>query len=205
MTAPSWTPGRLTPQMRLARFVLRLWGWQVLMVPPPGPRIVAVVYPHTSNWDFLPGILWAWATAAPVKFVAKHSLFRWPLGPVLRAWGGLPVDRRRAGGNFVQAVVERIRDASSIMLVVAPEGSRSRGNHWKSGFYHMALRAGVPIGLATIDWGRREVGLGGYLQPTGNLEADFVKLRLFYDGRRGRKPQNETPVVPRPEGPSPRP
>lgn len=189
--------------MRLARRLLGLFGWRALLTPPPADKVVAVVYPHTSNWDFPIGILWAWASGVPVKFVAKHSLFRPPLGAVLRAWGGVPVDRRRAGGNFVQAVVELIRAAPEIMLVVAPEGSRRRGDHWKSGFYHMALRAGVPIGLAYFDWSRREVGMTAYLVPSGNMEADFEKMRLFYAGKRGRRPENETPIVPAPASPRP--
>ncbi len=201
MSAHHWNPRRITLGMRLARLLLALFGWRAVLVPPPADKVVSVVYPHTSNWDFPVGILWAWATGAPVKFVAKHSLFRFPLGALLRAWGGVPVDRRKTGGNFVQAVVDLIRAAPEIMLVVAPEGSRARGEHWKSGFYHMALRAGVPIGLTYFDWSRREVGMAGYITPSGNMDADFEKMRVFYAGRRGRKPENETPIVPAPPRP----
>ncbi|ADV68647.1 1-acyl-sn-glycerol-3-phosphate acyltransferase [Deinococcus maricopensis] len=199
MTQPLWRNRPPTFASRIAGAVLRAAGWTVLLEQPPGPKVVSVVYPHTSNWDFPIGILWAWATRSPVKFVAKHSLFRPPFGGVLRAMGGVSVDRRRAGGNFVQAVADMIRDQKEIMLVVAPEGTRARADHWKSGFYYMAVKADVSIAMTVLDWGRREIGTVGYIRPTGNVHADYEKFRVCLDGRRGRKPENETPIRPREE------
>jgi 1-acyl-sn-glycerol-3-phosphate acyltransferase len=198
MPSQVWKPSRVTFGMRLARLLLRLFGWKAVLVPPPGLKVLVVACPHTSNWDFPVGMLWAWASGVPIKFVAKQSLFGGPLGGVLRAWGGVAVDRSKAGGNFVQAVVNLLNDSPEMVLALAPEGSRSRGEHWKSGFYHMALQAGIPIGLAFFDWKRREVGIGGYLVPSGSITADFEKIRVFYHGRHGRKPENETPIVPKP-------
>lgn len=171
------------------------------MQPPPGTKIVSVVAPHTSNADFWPGILWAFATRSPVRFVAKKELFRFPLmGALLRAVGGLPVNRGNKGGNFVDAVVERIRREPEIMLVVAAEGTRSLAPHWKTGFYYMALEAGVPIGVAALDWKQRRVGLIGYLTPGGDIQADFALIRSMLQGVQGRKPQNQGPILPRPNG-----
>jgi len=189
-----------TPGSRLATFALRLFGWRAVLAPPPGPKFVAAVAPHTSNADFWIGIGWRWATRVPVHWVAKRELFAFPVGVVLRAWGGLPVDRRRAGGNFVGGVVEVIRREPEIVIAVAPEGTRRRAEGWKTGFYYMALEAGVPIGVTVFDWGRRQVGVIGYVTPTGDLEADFARMRALLEGVRGHTPANETPVVPRPGG-----
>ncbi len=187
-----------TPVSRLAAAALRLAGWQILLAPPPGPKIVAVAAPHTSNADFWPGIFWRWATRSPARWIGKHSLFRPPVGWVLRWWGGIPVDRRRSGGNFVDAVVEIIQASDEIMLTIAPEGTRTRTEHWKTGFYYMALEAGVPIGVTVMDWGRKRFGLVGYVQPTGDIEADFAALRELLRGVQGHTPENTSPVIPSP-------
>lgn len=194
----TWMNRPPTPGARLATFILRLAGWEAVLAPPPGPKFVGAVAPHTSNADFWAGIFWRWATGVPVHWVAKRELFAFPLGPLLRAWGGLPVDRRRAGGNFVDAVVEIIRQEPEIMLAVAPEGTRARAEFWKTGFYYMALEAGVPIGVTVFDWGRKQVGVIGYVVPTGDVEADFAQIRALLDGVRGHTPANATPVIPRP-------
>lgn len=196
---PLWPGRRHTLVSRVSLFLLRLWGWTPVLAPPPGPKFVGAIAPHTSNWDFWPGILVAGALRLPMHFVAKSELFRPPLGTLMRAVGGLPVDRRRAGGNFVDGVVEIIRREPELVLVVAPEGTRARGRAWKTGFYYMALKAGVPIGVTVLDWGRRRVGIIGYVQPTGDIDADFALIREMLQGVRGRKPQNETPILPRPD------
>lgn len=187
-----------TPGSRLAALALRLGGWEAVLAPPPGPKFVAAVAPHTSNMDFWAGILWRWATRTPARWVAKRELFVFPLGRVLRAWGGLPVDRARGRSNFVGAVVSAIRQEPEIMLAVAPEGTRARGEAWKTGFYYMALEAGVPIGVTVFDWGRRRVGVVGYVQPTGDIEADFAQIRDLLRDVRGHTPGNATPAYPRP-------
>jgi len=181
-----------TPRSKLAAVLLRLGGWSALLPPAPGGKLVGVAYPHTSNWDLLPALLWAWATGTPLKFVAKHSLFRFPLGPLLRAWGGVSVDRRRAGGNFVDAVAALIAEQPEIVLGLAPEGTRERAEAWKSGFYHMAQAAGVPIALIAFDWKRKRVGVLGYLTPSGDIEADYQQMRAVYAGVVGRHPEKAT-------------
>ncbi len=191
---PRWMNRPATPRSKLAAVLLRLGGWSALLPPAPGGKLVGVAYPHTSNWDLLPALLWAWATGTPLKFVAKHSLFRFPLGPLLRAWGGVSVDRRRAGGNFVDAVAALIAEQPEIVLGLAPEGTRERAEAWKSGFYHMAQAAGVPIALIAFDWKRRRVGVLGYLTPSGDIEADYQQMRAVYAGVVGRHPEKATPI-----------
>lgn len=196
----TWKSRPHTPGSRLATLALRLTGWEPVLVPPPGPKFVAAVAPHTSNADFWPGIAWRWATRTPTHWVAKRELFRPPLGWLLRAWGGLPVNRARAGENFVDTVVAVIEREPEIILAVAPEGTRARGEYWKTGFYYMALEAGVPIGVTVFDWGRtpKRVGVIGYVQPTGDIEADFARIRALLEDVRGHTPANETPARPRP-------
>ncbi|UFA50008.1 1-acyl-sn-glycerol-3-phosphate acyltransferase [Deinococcus radiophilus] len=198
---PTWMNRPHTLTSRLASAALQLAGWQAVLAPPPSPRVVAVAAPHTANADFWPGIFWRWATRSPARWVGKHTLFRPPLGGLLRWWGGLPVDRRRAGGNFVDAVVQIIRESDEIMLTIAPEGTRARAEHWKSGFYYMALEAEVPIAVTVIDWGHKRFGIVGYVQPTGDIEADFAAIRELLRGVQGHTPQNMTPVIPKPAQP----
>lgn len=198
----TWPDHPPTLMSRLGTRALRLIGWTPVLAPPPARKLVACVAPHTSNWDFWPGIFWGWATRSPVKFVAKHSLFRFPAGVFMRAVGGVPLDRRRAGGNFVDAVVDMIAAQKEIMLVVAPEGTRDRTEHWKTGFYYMALEAGTPIAVTVLDWGRRRVGVVGYVQPTGDIEADFAAIRELMRGVKAHTPADFGPIVPRPADPA---
>ncbi|WP_221091474.1 1-acyl-sn-glycerol-3-phosphate acyltransferase [Deinococcus aquaedulcis] len=196
--SPLWPGRQPTFGSRLAVWALRLAGWEAVLAPPPSLKCVGAVAPHTHNADFWPGIFWTWATRSPARFVAKRELFFFPVGVFMRAVGGLALDRRRSGGNFVDAVVGIIEREEEIMLAIAPEGTRSRGDYWKTGFYYMALEAKVPIAVTVLDWGRRRVGIVGYVTPTGNLEADFAKLREYFQDVRGHTPANETPAFPRP-------
>ncbi len=201
----TWPDRPHTLKSRVGLTVLRLMGWTPLLAAPPTRKFVACVAPHTSNSDFWPGIVWVWATRSPVKFVAKHSLFRFPVGLFMRAVGGVSVDRRRAGGNFVDAVVDMIGRQGEIMLVVAPEGKREYTPAWKTGFYYMALEAGVPIGVTVLDWGKKQVGVVGYVDVTGDIEADFAHIRALMRGVQAHTPENFGPIVPRvaqPDAPS---
>ncbi|GGS06544.1 1-acyl-sn-glycerol-3-phosphate acyltransferase [Deinococcus sedimenti] len=193
-----WPGRRPTLFSRLALGLMRLAGWTPLLATPPGAKFVGAVAPHTHNADFWPGLFFIWSTRSPVRFVAKHQLFVFPVGLFMRAVGGLPVDRRRAGGNFVDGVVDLIEKEPEIMLVVAPEGTRSRAEYWRTGFYYMALEANVPIGVTVVDWGRKQVGVTGYVTPTGDIEADFAVIREMLRDVRGHTPANETPAIPRP-------
>ena len=183
---------------RLALACLRAAGWTPLLAPPPGPRFIAPFAPHTSNMDFWIGVLWKWATRSPAHFVIKHTLFVFPFGVFLRAVGGIPLDRGRRGGNFVEAVADVVRQADEMVLLVSPEGTRKRSDYWRTGFYYMALSAGVPLGITVIDWGRKRAGVVGYVTPSGDIEADFAKIRAFLEGVEGKYPDQATPAYARP-------
>ncbi len=176
------------PVRRTARLLLRLRGWTVDAELPPQPRGVVVVYPHTSNWDFVVGYLAKVAAGLPLQWIGKDSLFRWPFGGLLRRMGGIPV-RRGARAGFVGELAREMAARERAWIVIAPEGTRAYTDHWKSGFYHLALAAGVPLGLGVIDWGRRRVELRQTLDLSGDPEADVEALRAFYQGVRGLRPE----------------
>lgn len=178
---------------RFCGALLRLVGWKVVLEWPPGPRAMIVFYPHTSNWDFVIGILARYAVAIPVRWVGKHTLFRAPFGPLFRKLGGMPVDRRKSIGLVAQLGGEFER-CGELYLAIAPEGTRRKTGHWKSGFYRVAVAAGVPLGLAFIDYPRRRIGIERYLELTGREEEDLGRIRAYYADKRGRYPEKESDI-----------
>lgn len=155
---------------------------------------MAIIYPHTSNWDFVIGILARRAIGLRAQWVGKDSLFRFPLGPLMRWLGGIPVDRRQRSG-FTAQLVEEIRRRPSICLALAPEGTRSRATHWRSGFYHVAFGAAVPVGLAFIDYRSRRIGITRWLELTGDLDRDLAVIREFYADKIGRFPDQASAIA----------
>jgi 1-acyl-sn-glycerol-3-phosphate acyltransferase len=184
---------RPTWRSRLCLALLRLVGWRLEVVWPPGPRGLLVVYPHTSNWDFILGVLARGALGLPLAWVGKHTLFRWPLAPVLRWLGGIPVDRATPG-RLVEQLADELRRSEWMWLALAPEGTRRRLEHWRSGFYRLARAAEVPLGLAFIDFGDRRIGVAQYLSLTGDEDADMERIRAAYQGVRGLYPEKASPI-----------
>jgi 1-acyl-sn-glycerol-3-phosphate acyltransferase len=184
-------PGPRAPRLsqRLAFGLLRLFGWRVNVNWPPEPHGVIVVYPHTSNWDFPVGIVARYGLGLPVHWVGKDSLFRGLLGKVFLKWGGIPVNRRESTG-FIAQLQAAFRSRPWMWVVMTPEGTRSRTESWKSGFYHLARAADVPVGLASIDFATRVVELTTYLRMTGDTEADLTRIRAVYAGKVGKRPEN---------------
>jgi 1-acyl-sn-glycerol-3-phosphate acyltransferase len=169
-------------------------GWKVVLVQPVPARCVVIFYPHTSNWDTVIGLCLKFMTGLAFRFAGKDSLFRAPcLGSLLVRWGGVPVNRRERTG-FIEQMEGEFRRNEVFRLAIAPEGTRGRTECWKSGFYHLARAAKVPLALAYIDYSTREIGVGGYLETTGDREADMARLRAFYRGRRGRHPGHQAPI-----------
>ena len=183
----------------LGSTLLRLAGWTVVLAQPVPARCVAIFYPHTSNWDTVVGLCAKFMFGIRFRYVGKDTLFRVPLiGPLLVRWGGVPVNRREPSGFIRQMQVEFARN-DEFRLAIAPEGTRSRMPHWKSGFYRLARAAGVPLALAYADYPRREIGIGGYLELTGDVAADMARIRAFYADKRGRHPENQGPACLRDE------
>ncbi len=172
---------------------LRICGWRSVVTPLPSPKGIIVVYPHTSNWDFMVGVFYKVGTGLPARWVGKHTLFRWPLKRLLLYLGGIPVRRDQRSGS-VEAMLAEFDKHERMWLAVTPEGTRARTEHWKSGFYRIALQGKLPLALGYIDYATHTVGIDTYLTLTGDVEADFARIREFYAHKRGRVPQNAGPI-----------
>lgn len=177
----------------IARLLLRLGGWTVVGGPPEVPKAVLIAVPHTSNWDGYWGIVYKVAVRLEVHWFAKQSLFWFPLGALLRFFGGIPLDRKRAG-SAVDVAVDLFRQSDSLYFALAPEGTRSKTLHWKTGFHRIAVGADVPVVLGFLDYGRRRIGLGQTLDLSGDVQQDLEALRAFYADIDGRWPDKTGPI-----------
>lgn len=169
------------------RWMLTLAGWRVEGGLPDVAKMMLIVVPHTSNWDFLVGLMAKLALRLECRFIAKHSLFWWPFGAFLRAIGGIAVDRS-AAGDVVEDAVRAYAEREHLVLVITPEGTRSKVERWKSGFHRIARGAGVPIVLAVFDYGSRIVRLGPALAPGDDFERDLAVLRSHITPAMARNP-----------------
>ena len=182
---------------RIGLAVARVIGWQVRVEQAPPVKCVVIGAHHTSGWDLLMTLVLMWSAKLKFRWIAKDTLFRWPLAALMRSLGGMPVNRRR-NGDFVQSMVEAFHACDELMIAIAPEGTRREAAHWKTGFYYIAMGARVPIIMGYADYKRRIVGLGPVLLPSGDIEADFEVIRSFYANVVGRHPgrQGEIKVQP---------
>ncbi|MDO8789295.1 MAG: 1-acyl-sn-glycerol-3-phosphate acyltransferase [Sulfuritalea sp.] len=176
-----------------ARFTLKLLGWKLMEIPQLPAKAVVIAYPHTSNRDFPMTLLALAALPYSAQWVGKDTLFRGPLGPIMRALGGVAVNRRERTG-FVERVADEFRKRESFHLIIATEGTRRLQAGWKSGFYRIALAAAVPVIMAVVDYGKREVGLLSCIELTGNEAADMARIAACYEGRKGYHPENASPI-----------
>ena len=187
---------------RLAVVALRLRGWQLSGEPPDLRKYLIVFGPHTCNWELLLGLLAAAGFGLRISWLGKHTIFRWPIAGLLRHLGGIPVRRNQHGG-LVGQVVAAYAAADSLIIGMTPEGTRSLTRYWKSGFYHIALGAGIPIVLASIDRPTKRIALGPALELSGDPHRDMEAIRFFYANVQGIHPERTGPVRLREEG-SPR-
>jgi len=172
----------------IARAFLRLAGWSLEGELPAARGYVLIAAPHTTNWDLLYFLACAWAFGISPSWMGKRTLFRGPLGPVMRALGGIPVERSRPGGLVGQMAQAFERDPD-LVLTVPPEGTRARAVCWKSGFYQIARAARVPIAMGFLDYTRRCGGVGPVLVPSDDLRGDMDAIRAFYADKRGKYPE----------------
>jgi 1-acyl-sn-glycerol-3-phosphate acyltransferase len=173
---------------RFSSFILRLWGWKIRgNYPNHLPKVMVIVIPHTSNWDFPLGILVRSAVKADIKFLAKDSLFRFPFGGLFRSLGGYPVNRSKST-NYVETMVNIFKQEPKFHAVIAPEGTRSKVEKLRTGFYYIALGAGAPIVMCRFDWSKREVEFREPFYPTGSMEADFKVIDDWFRGVKGKHP-----------------
>ncbi len=174
----------------ISHWILRLLGWKIRgRYPHELKKFIIVVMPHTSNWDFPLGLLVRNALdARHIKYVAKDSLFKPPFGRLFRALGGYPIDRSGNKG-YVEAVADIIKREPHFVLTVTPEGTRKKVEKLKTGFYYIALAAGVPLVPVRFDYGKREVAWGDPFYPKGDREADFETFLTFFKGAKGKYPE----------------
>jgi 1-acyl-sn-glycerol-3-phosphate acyltransferase len=178
----------------LGAALLTAFKWKVVLAQPVPDRCVILFYPHTTNWDTPIGLCVKFMTGLEVHYAGKDSLFGVPiLGSLLLRWGGVPVNRRERTG-FIDQMRALFKERTTFRLAIAPEGTRSRTEYWRSGFYHLAREARVPLALGYIDYPKREVGVGAYVELTGDVVADMAELRAFYAGKRGLYPMRQSPI-----------
>jgi 1-acyl-sn-glycerol-3-phosphate acyltransferase len=175
--------GRITRW--IGRMVMRLSGWQFAGELPDVPKVVISVAPHTTNWDFVVGVMGLWSLDIKLSFMGKHTLFRGVFGRWMRSLGGIPVDRRSAHG-VVGTLVDAFNGADRMVLAVAPEGTRALDKGFKNGFLHIAHGAHVPVLLAYFDFPNKTIGFGPLLTTSGDVDADLKKILNFYQPIRGR-------------------
>ncbi|MCD6667145.1 MAG: lysophospholipid acyltransferase family protein [Hydrogenophaga sp.] len=166
---------------------LKLTGWKVEgSLPPQATKSVFIAAPHTSNWDLPYTLMVAFALRLNPYWMGKHTIFKAPFGPLMRWLGGIAVNREQAN-NLVAASAQAIRDADGpLQLIVPPEGTRSKTRYWKTGFYHIARTADVPIIMAYMDYAAKRSGLGPLFEPTGDIEADMNAIKAFYAPFKGK-------------------
>jgi 1-acyl-sn-glycerol-3-phosphate acyltransferase len=172
---------------RSGRFFLKLIGWQLEGDIPNVSQAVVLAAPHTSNGDFVKGMAVIFALGSRLYWLGKHTLFDGPLAPLMRWLGGIPVNRTVAHGA-VKQVVQEFKQRQQFILAIAPEGTRRKVSQWKSGFYHIATQAHVPMLPVTINYQRKAIQICPMLTPSGDLETDLPILQSYFSSEMGKKP-----------------
>jgi 1-acyl-sn-glycerol-3-phosphate acyltransferase len=178
----------------LAIIVLWIFGWRRAGRVPDAPKFVTIAAPHTSNWDLPVGLAIILAFKVKIYWLGKEPIFKWPFAGFFKWLGGIPVNRLRSG-DVVAQTVQAFNEQERMIMVVAPEGTRKKAKHWKTGFYYIAMGANVPLVMGFIDYVRKEGGFGPMLMPTGNIEADMEKIRAFYQNITAKIPERSTPAT----------
>lgn len=198
--------GKVGLLSRLAKAVLmmlyRRYGWRAIGIVPEPRKFVIIAAPHTSNWDFLYFLGLTQDLGVDAHFMAKKSLFRWPMGRFMREMGGISVDRS-ARHNMVEAMVREFETRDEFMLTIAPEGTRSKSGKWKTGFYQIAMAAKVPLVVGLMDYGRKTGGLTVTIWPSGDFAADMAKVWEVYRDCTPRNPELATKSLADIIGPDP--
>lgn len=174
---------------KILTFILKLRGWNITKTSPEGiQKAVIVVGPHTSNWDFVIGKIAFMNFGIKSTFLIKKELFFFPLGPILKSMGGIPVNRK-AANNFTEQAVSFFENNETMFMVFTPEGTRSYNPNWKKGFYYIALKAQVPIYIAYLDYEKKIGGFHSHFTPSGNSDEDIQKIKDILGQYKGKFPE----------------
>ena len=170
------------------KFIFKIFGWKAITNLPEPLKSVICIAPHTSNWDFPIGELYYWVLGRHSHFLMKKAWFFFPMGNFLRAMGGVPVDRSKRN-SVTEQMANEFAKRETFHLAITPEGTRSPVKKWKMGLYHIAVKAGVPIQLAYIDYAKKEMGITKIVYPSGNEAADLSEIQDFYKDVQPRYPE----------------
>jgi 1-acyl-sn-glycerol-3-phosphate acyltransferase len=176
---------------RFYSFLFRFLGWSSSLKEEILPKCVICVAPHTSNWDFIIGMLFYKSIGGEPHFFMKKSWFFFPFNYILKSIGGIPVNRKKKT-SLTEQMAEEFKKREHFQLAIAPEGTRKKTSKWKSGFYYIALEARVPITLAYLDYTRKVIGIFENFIPTGNVTEDMEKIKQFYKNTSGKHPAKFT-------------
>jgi len=179
---------------KIAKAIVRNSGWEIIGEVPSLDKAVYIAAPHTSNWDGFWLLVAKTALRLEARFLAKHTLFWWPLGALLSWFGAIPIDRSH-GAEVVPQLVETFNKSAHFCLALAPEGTRKWMPHWKTGFYRIAVEADVPIVLGFIDYRSKKMGIGGVYKPSGDPDKDLEYLHNFYAPFTACRPENRGPIA----------
>lgn len=177
--------------MRLSGLILKMLGWQVKITVPDYPKSIICVAPHTSNWDFILGKLAYASVGRKAGFLMKKEWFFFPLGPIFKMMGGIPVDRLKSG-HAVERITSLFNSRKQMNLAITPEGTRKRTERWKTGFLAIALQANVPIVLGAFDFKSKTIYVERTFTPTGDFEADMRAIKDYYSQFTAKYPENFT-------------
>lgn len=175
---------------RVAKYTLNLFGWNLVAELPPVQKYLLIGAHHTSNWDLPLVLLMMAGLGLRLRWIGKASLFKGVQGYLMRWLGGIPVERG-ARKNFVEQIIGLYNERKDMVVTIAPEGTRSAVDHWKTGFYHIALGAQIPVAMGFLDYSSKSCGIGGYFYLTGNMDADLNIVRDFYATKSGKYPEKQ--------------
>lgn len=178
--------------MRLSAKLLEWAGWKINISAPDLDKCIICVAPHTSNWDFILGLLAYDSVGRHAGFLMKDSWFFFPLGYFFKAIGGIPVPRRKKGRSVVDVVVEKFNTAKKLQIAITPEGTRSRTTKWHTGFIQISLQAKVPCLLGIIDFETKTITIDKIFNPSGDIDADMAYIKSFYTPFKGKYPHKFT-------------
>ena len=168
--------------------VLKMFGWSYSLPVEIPAKCVVCVAPHTSNWDYPVGMLFYRAVIGKPHVLMKKELFFFPFNYIFKSMGGFPVDRKKRS-SIAEQMVEAFKTRNHFQLAISPEGTRKRNANWKTGFYHIAYNAGVPIVVAYIDYSKKEVGVKAIFHPTGDMQREIEEIKGYYQGVGAKYPE----------------
>lgn len=175
---------------RFYRFMLyRLMGWKTEVTVDLPQKYIIALAPHTSNWDFIMGLLYSRAEGFRCEFLMKKEWFFWPLGPIFRSLGGIPVQRSKHT-SMTDQLAAIARERETFGLCITPEGTRKRTTDWKHGFYYIALKADLPILLFGLDYGQKRIVCTKTIMPDGDVERQMAEIKQYFKDFQGKYPEN---------------